>query len=156
MNDQYRELHDAVLDIVDVMNAPARDALFLSEAGVSLDQVLFPLLVLVDRFGPIGVLDLADRVGRDYTTVSRQLGRLEARGLVTREPSPNDRRVHAAVIAPAGRELTDRIAGVRDRLLTAGFAAWDAGDVADLTRLMGRFARDMQHVELEMGARVDG
>jgi DNA-binding MarR family transcriptional regulator len=102
MTDQYRELHDAVLDIVGMINAPARDALILAEAGVTLDQALFPLLVLVGRFGPMGVLDLAERMGRDYTTVSRQLGRLEARGLVTREPSPKDRRVHAAMIARRG------------------------------------------------------
>jgi DNA-binding MarR family transcriptional regulator len=152
MTDQYRELHDAVLDIVGMINAPARDALILAEAGVTLDQALFPLLVLVGRFGPMGVLDLAERMGRDYTTVSRQLGRLEARGLVTREPSPKDRRVHAAMIAPPGRELTERIDAARDRLLTEGFADWSESDVADLTRLMGRFAQTMHKV----GERIDG
>jgi DNA-binding MarR family transcriptional regulator len=144
MTDQYRQLHDAVLDIVGMINGPRRDALLLDEAGVTLDQALFPLLVLIGRFGPMGVVDLADRMGRDYTTVSRQLGRLEAKGLVTRETSQNDRRVNAAVIAPAGKVLTDRIDAARDRLLAAGFAQWSDGDVADLTRLVGRFAQAMR------------
>lgn len=146
MTDQFRQLHDAVLDIVGMINGPARDALLLNEAGVTLDRALFPLLVLIGRFGPIGVVDLADRMGRDYTTVSRQLGRLEAKGLVTRESNQDDRRVNAAVIAPAGRVLTDRIDGARDRLLQAGFADWSRGDVADLTRLVARFAQAMRQV----------
>lgn len=34
--------------------------------------MLFPLLVAVGRHGPVGVVELADHLGRDYTTVSRR------------------------------------------------------------------------------------
>jgi hypothetical protein len=37
----------------------------IKEAGISRDRILFPLLVGIGRFGPIGIVDLADRVGRD-------------------------------------------------------------------------------------------
>jgi predicted transcriptional regulator len=33
---------------------------------------------MVARLGPIGVVDFADRAGRDYTTVSRQVAKLAA------------------------------------------------------------------------------
>jgi len=68
---KLRRLHGAVLDIVSVINRPQRDEVLIKEAGIPLDRALFPLLVGVGRFGPIGVVELADRVGRDYTTVSR-------------------------------------------------------------------------------------
>lgn len=68
-----RELHGALLDIVSVMNRPQRDEAMVKKAGISLDRALFPLLVMIERLGPIGVIELADRVGRDYTTVSRQV-----------------------------------------------------------------------------------
>ena len=70
---KLRELHGAVLDIVSAMNRPQRDDVLIKAAGIPLDRALFPLLVSVERFGPIGIVELADRVGRDYTTVSRQI-----------------------------------------------------------------------------------
>ncbi len=60
-----RVIHGAVVDILGVMNQPQRDAMMIEEAGISLDRALFPLLVGIGRFGPIGVVDLADRVGRE-------------------------------------------------------------------------------------------
>ena len=54
------------------------------EVGIALDRALFPLPVMIERLGPTGIVDLADRVGRDYTTVSRQVSKLEEFGLVTR------------------------------------------------------------------------
>src|SRR3546814_6428928 len=78
---QLRVLHSALIDIVSVMNRPQRDEAMVREAGISLDRALFPLLVGIERFGPIGVVEMADRVGRDYTTVSRQVAKLESMGL---------------------------------------------------------------------------
>ena len=86
--------HEALIDIVSVINRPQRDEMFVREAGIPLDRALFPLLVVIERRGPIGVVELADRVGRDYTTVSRQVAKLESLGLVERrlrdEPRAGD------------------------------------------------------------------
>ena len=93
MTAQLRQLHGAVLDIVGVMNRPQRDEVLIKAAGIPLDRALFPLLVGVERFGPIGVVELADRVGRDYTTVSRQIAKLESLGLVERRGLRRGRRM---------------------------------------------------------------
>jgi DNA-binding MarR family transcriptional regulator len=84
------------------------------EAGISLDRALFPLFVMVERLGPIGVVDLADRVGRDYTTVSRQIAKLESLGLVDRQGSAADRRVREATITPKGKAMTNLVARVNE------------------------------------------
>src|SRR5580658_2741637 len=97
---QLRLLHMSMLEIFAVMNLPRRDEVLIREAGIPLDRALFPLLVHIERFGPIGVVDLACRVGRDYTTVSRQVAKLESLGLVSRQPGARDRRVREAVITP--------------------------------------------------------
>jgi DNA-binding MarR family transcriptional regulator len=137
---QLRELHMSVLDIVAVMNRPQRDEILIKAAGIPLDRALFPLLVCVERFGPIGVVDLADRVGRDYTTVSRQVAKLESLDLVARQANAVDRRVREAVISQKGKAMTDRVDAARDRIGRAVFEAWDERDIADLVRLMRRFA----------------
>jgi DNA-binding MarR family transcriptional regulator len=144
INIQIRELHGALLEIVGVMNQPQRDEAMVREAGISLDRALFPLLVSVERLGPVGVGELADRVGRDYTTVSRQISKLEGLGLIARQENSNDRRVRKSVITPKGKAMTDRIDEARTRIGQAIFSTWDNGDVENLVRLMRKFANDIK------------
>ena len=143
IGDQLRLLHGALLDIVGAMNRPQRDELLIKAAGIPLDRALFPLLVSIERFGPIGVVELADRVGRDYTTVSRQVAKLESLGLVRRRASAADRRVRQAVISPKGKAMTDRLNAARERIGRAVFKSWDKRDIDELTRLMRKFADAM-------------
>lgn len=135
-----RELHGALIDIVSVMNRPQRDEAMVRQAGISLDRALFPLLVMIERLGPIGIVDLADRVGRDYTTVSRQVSKLEELGLAERRENPVDRRVREAVITVRGRAMTDKVDAAREKMARDIFSDWKDGEVRDLIRLMRRFA----------------
>ncbi|WP_298271289.1 MarR family winged helix-turn-helix transcriptional regulator [uncultured Bradyrhizobium sp.] len=135
-----RALHEALIDIVGVMNRPQRDEQMVREAGISLERALFPLLVVIERRGPIGVVELADRVGRDYTTVSRQIAKLENLGLVARQAGAGDRRVREAIVTPKGRTMTDAVDAARERLADAVFTGWDMRDVQELVRLMRKFA----------------
>jgi DNA-binding MarR family transcriptional regulator len=114
--------------------------MMVREAGVSLDRALFPLLVVIERRGPIGVVDLADRVGRDYTTVSRQVAKLESLGLVERQAAAADRRVSQATVTPKGKAMTIAVDKTRERLGHTIFATWDERDVKELVRLMRKFA----------------
>ncbi|MBB2203323.1 MarR family winged helix-turn-helix transcriptional regulator [Gluconacetobacter tumulisoli] len=123
-----------------MMNRPERDAEMLDMAGLSLERALFPLIVLIERLGPIGVGDLASRVGRDYTTVSRQVARLEELGLVSRRASPADRRVREAAITPQGKAATDAVDAARERMALWLFRDWSRDDFDELLRLMRMLA----------------
>ena len=140
IRDQVRTLHEALLDILGVFNRPQVDELMVREAGMSLDRALFPLLVVIERRGPIGVVDLAERVGRDYTTVSRQVAKLESLELVERRASPRDRRVSEATVTDKGKAMTEAVDRARERLVGAMFATWDDRDITELVRLMRKFA----------------
>ena len=144
MNKEIRQLHHTLVDLVGLMNRPQRDSFLLQEAGVSLDRALFPLLIAVERKGPIGVVELGEFVGRDYTTVSRQMAKLEGLGLLARRSSKADKRVREAVITAEGREITGAIDRARERVATVLFANWSRGELQDLARLMRRFADDLQ------------
>jgi DNA-binding MarR family transcriptional regulator len=110
---------------------------------MSLDRALFPPLVIIGRRGPIGVVDLADRVGRDYTTVSRQVAKLESLGLIERKVSPEDRRVSLARVTAKGKAMTDVVDRTRERLVGAMFATRDERDVEELVRLLRKLADAM-------------
>ncbi|WP_437480780.1 MarR family winged helix-turn-helix transcriptional regulator [Sorangium sp. So ce1014] len=140
---KLRELHGAMVDLIALMNQPQRDQALLAEAGLSLDRALFQLVVGIERFGPIGVVELSDRAGRDYTTVSRQVAKLESLGLIERRPSPADRRIHEAVITDKGRQVTDALDAARQRLAAPILARWSEEDFSDLVRLMRRFVDDL-------------
>ena len=135
-----RDLHGSLLEIVSVMNRPQRDEAMVREAGISLDRALFPLLVGIERLGPIGVVELADRAGRDYTTVSRQVAKLESLGLIQRQASATDRRVSEAIVTPQGKSMTDRVDAARERMGIEIFKTWDPDDLDNLVRLMRKFA----------------
>ncbi|MEN2989743.1 MarR family transcriptional regulator [Tistrella sp. BH-R2-4] len=130
------ELHRALIDLAGLMNQPERDTMMLEAAGLTLERALFPLLVLVERLGPIGVVDLAGHVGRDHTTVSRQIARLHDLGLVERRTSAADRRSREAVITPRGKAATDLVDAARERMALALFKTWRPDDVDELVRLM--------------------
>ncbi|AQS89722.1 MULTISPECIES: MarR family winged helix-turn-helix transcriptional regulator [Gluconobacter] len=138
-----QELHSALIDLVDEINRPRRDDRLIEEAGLPLDRALFPLLARVGRYGPIGVVELADRTGRDHTTVSRQMAKLESLGLIERQPSIKDRRVREAVVSTRGREMIAVLNRARERLANRILASWTDDDLDQLGKLLRRFADDL-------------
>lgn len=135
-------LRDALLDITGVMNRPQPDAALIALAGIDLDRALFPLLVRVERRGPLGIGELAELCGRDYTTVSRQIAKLESLGLVARQVNAQDARIKEAVVTDQGRAMTAALDGAREKLFGELLREWKQEDVADLARLMRRLADD--------------
>lgn len=146
------ELHHTLVDLLGLMNQPKRDGALLHEAGVPLDRALFPLLVGVDRKGPIGVVNLGEQVGRDYTTVSRQIAKLARLGLIQRRPAKSDHRVQEAALTVRGQRVVRAIDGARLRLATVMFAGWNRRDLGDLARLLRRFVDDFEALPATPGA----
>jgi DNA-binding MarR family transcriptional regulator len=137
---QLKDLHRSLIDVMGVMNRPQRDEYMVRAAGISLERALFPLLMGVERLGSIGLVELADRAGRDYTTVSRQVSKLEELGLVKREENPIDRRVRKVAITPLGGVMTNRVDAARERMGRAIFDSWEPQEVEVFIRLMRKFA----------------
>jgi len=129
----------ALIDLMAFLASPQRDDVLLREAGVSLDRALFPLLIRLSAAGPVGVAALADQVGRDHTTISRQLAKLEALGLIARQDDASDRRIRIARLTAAGEAVVLAITDARRRLLSRALAEWSDADLADLATLNRRF-----------------
>lgn len=140
ISEQMKTLHSALISIVSAMNRPRNDEKMIEEAGIRLDRALFSILVGIERLGPIGVVELADRSGRDYTTISRQVAKLESLGLVTRRANPLDRRVREAVISAEGKAMTDRIDAARERMGQIVFKDWRSEEIDVFVRLIRKFA----------------
>ncbi len=142
MKKDIRELREALMDLTGVINRPQPDLALIEAAGVDLDRALFPLLARVARLGPLGIVELAELNGRDHTTVSRQISKLDSLGLVARCASREDGRVRAVMITPKGRDMTDALDAARQKILEGLLAEWKAEDVRNLARLLRKMADD--------------
>lgn len=149
--DNLSRLGGALVDLLGFLNSPQRDEALLREAGVDLDRALFPLLVALGRRGPLAVTELADLVGRDHTTVSRQLSKLEELKLVDRPLSATDRRVRSAELTGAGGEVVKAITGARRRLLGEALGDWSEADREALAGQMRRFADSLAEAARKRG-----
>ena len=144
IHEQIRALHGAMVDIVSFMNRSQVDEVLIRKAGIRLDRALFPLLVGIERFGPIGIVDLAERAGRDYTTISRQVGKLEELGLVERRAQPADKRVREAMITPKGKVMTNAVDAAREQIGRQILENWEPAEIETLIRLMRKFTEALQ------------
>lgn len=133
-------LGSALIDLLGVLNSPQRDEALLREADVNLDRALFPLLIALGVRGPLTVAELADLVGRDHTTVSRQLPKLADLKLIRRREGKADRRTNASELTGSGSKIVRKIALARRRLLAKALADWSDDDLQTLANLNRRFA----------------
>ena len=142
MKDDIRELHEVLLDLVAFLNEPQRDDAMIAKAGIALDRALFPLLVRIGRRGPIGVVELADVSGRDYTTVSRQVAKLDSLGLVTRRAGKEDRRMREAIVTKKGLAMTKALDKAREAIIGPKLSRWSGQDRKQLIRLLRKLVED--------------
>jgi DNA-binding MarR family transcriptional regulator len=137
-------LAGALLDLLGLLNSPQQDDILLREAGVSIDRALFPLLVRIGAVEAISVVELADQVGRDHSTISRQTAKLETLGLVSRRRGVRDQRIREAAITHAGKRAVRAITAARKRLLSKLLADWSPGERESLARLNQKLADAMK------------
>ncbi|OZI34352.1 hypothetical protein CAL29_12560 [Bordetella genomosp. 10] len=134
----------ALIELTGMLNSPRQDEVLLRAAGVSLDRALFPLLVRLSAAPALSVAQLAERAGRDPSTVSRQIAKLERLGLVKRPAAGEDMRVRAAAITKAGARAVDAIVKARRQLLGELIAAWPTAEQEAFPLLLRKFTDAMK------------
>ncbi|MEV7283046.1 MarR family transcriptional regulator [Streptomyces sp. NPDC093252] len=117
--------------------------------GEGVDELTYPILSGLARSGPCSAAELAPDAGLDRSGVTRRASRLEAAGLIRREPDPADGRASLLVLTPKGERAVARL---RERLadhIAESLESWPPGRAAafahDLRRFVteGRFARKL-------------
>lgn len=143
-------LHAAVLALADLVNRSDLDARLLADSGVKLDRALFPLLSRISMAGEISTVALANLIGRDHSTVSRQTKKLEELGLVLRVPSTSDARMRHLVPSDSGMALIRKVRDARRKLFERHFLEWPEQDRETLVALLERMLGDPSHTALSL------
>jgi MarR family transcriptional regulator, transcriptional regulator for hemolysin len=117
----------------------------LDEAGGTLPVWLILLNLKIHR--PANQRELAEAVGVREATLTHHLNAMDARGLITRERDPANRRIHVVRLTEAGEAAFLRlreVAAAFDGKLRAGFT--DA-DLDRLDFLLGRLIANVGSAE---------
>lgn len=135
--DEEPEVYAAMRAVTSIMRA---HQILLAELdarlrpfGITFSRYEALVLLMHSRAGALPLSRIGERLQVHATSVTNVIDRLEAAGLVRREPNPRDGRGTLAVITDAGREVAQKA--------TAEFNAARFGlanvPLADLERLFG-------------------
>lgn len=109
------------------------------------DFLVLARLPLADETGAaVRSGDLAQAEGVDPSTMSRRLASLAARGLISREPDPGDRRASVLRLTASGSEAVERERARRVALVTDALDGWDQRDRAELARLLSHLTDTLE------------
>ena len=111
----------------------------LSEIGLSWPK-LAALKGLADAGEPLPLGQLAARLSCVKSNITQLVDRLEADGLVVRQPDPNDRRAKLAALTPAGRKAVKegmRVQQAAEREVLSRLTRDEAQQLSALLSKMG-------------------
>jgi DNA-binding MarR family transcriptional regulator len=108
-------------------------------SDVAVEHVLAELL----ERGPQRVGELAQALGTDPSTVSRQVTALVEAGMVERRADPGDGRAHLLAATETGAHRCDAGRRRRIEVVAKVLAGWSTEDRQRLAELLGRLADDL-------------
>ena len=102
----------------------------------------FGVLRVIAEAGEEGIrlTDISNRLVVSCAHVTALVDRLEALGLVAREPHPTDRRALLAKLTPRGRQVAEDVIPRHDARVREVFGALTVPERQELVRLLNRLA----------------
>lgn len=117
----------------------------LAPLGLNLSEA--SLLACVNEGGPSTQVRLAERLGMNRASAGTIIDLLQTRGLVTKDPSPDDRRVWLVSTTEAGRALADEVRSTDVALRRELRSGISREDRAHLARTLLRLRTNLNAVQ---------
>jgi DNA-binding MarR family transcriptional regulator len=124
-------------------NLPRIREHFVAAAGMALDKASYALLLRLNESGATRLSDLAERLGVDLSTASRQVHHLQLAGLVQRATVEEDRRASLLTVTDSGKEMVERILAARRSVITQMLEQWTPEERSELGRVLTHLAGEI-------------
>lgn len=116
----------------------------LEATGVQCEQAGAHVLGRLELLGPVRLTDLANALGLDPSSVSRQVTALERCGLVAREKDQADQRAQRLHLTDKGSDVVAVLRRARAEALERLTPGWSARDIDDLTDRLARLNHELE------------
>jgi DNA-binding MarR family transcriptional regulator len=137
------QIEQALGALLRLTRAPRFAETVRQRAGAEVDRAGYAVLVRVSELGPVRLSELAQYLGLDVSTVSRQVQQLEQRGLVDRSPDPLDGRAALLELSVPGREIMQKMRDAWEETVADVVNTWEPADIARFGSLLDRFVSDV-------------
>lgn len=142
---QPDEVYQSMRAVTSIMRAQqiliAELDAMLRPYGITFSRYEALVLLMYSRAGALPLSKIGERLQVHATSVTNVIDRLEAAGLVRREPNPQDGRGTLAVITDDGRAVATK-ATADLNAAHFGMSALGARDLADVYALLRRLRHD--------------
>lgn len=133
------EIFEALFEIVTFFNRPQQDRELLQQAQVHLEPAALPIIVWVGRQPGVSVGELAEAIGRNHSSISRQVDKLIVAGWLT-ESERQDQRVRQLILTAKGQRGLMQIKVARHAALNQRLVNYSPADRAQLQQVLQRLA----------------
>ena len=126
----------------------------MAASGPQITAAQFRALLILARRGPLSLKELSHRLGLQPPTVSRLCGRLVAKGLIDRRPSPTSGRSVELSASAAGAAVVDSVFEERRialREILATLSPADRAAIRDAMAIFATAARRLRRQTLDAG-----
>lgn len=152
-SDHWPDQADHMAAVTSVMRAQqlllSRIESILKPHGLTFAAYEALRLLAFSRTGSLPMGKMGQRLLVHPASVTNVIGRLEARGLVVRSPSPHDRRVVLAALTPEGRTLVEEATETmhRSRFTLPGLSREDARAVTRVLHVLRASVDDVDGID---------
>ncbi|KRN01563.1 transcriptional regulator [Levilactobacillus senmaizukei DSM 21775 = NBRC 103853] len=133
------EIFEALFEIVTFFNQPQQDRDLLKRAEISLEPAALPIIVRVGRQPEISIGELANQIGRNHSSVSRQVDKLVKAGWLT-EVERRDQRIRRVTLSPQGQRALLQVKVAREAAFRQRLAGYSDVDRSELAHVLQRLA----------------
>lgn len=120
-----------------------RAGVWQAAAAEGLNPAQAEILGHLARRGPVRQVDLASALAVSAASLSDSVASLSAKGLVSRQPDPEDRRARRVGLSSAGQEIAERLATTPDAL-TATVSNLPAAEAGRFLQTLTTLIRALQ------------
>lgn len=140
------DIFKSLITLVTFFNKHSRDKQMIENAQIDLDAAAFPIFVGIARMEPTNVGKLADNVGKNHSSVSRQVDKLEKQGLVKTYYSIDDARIRLIELTDHGTEFNNLINETRRKIMKETLFDWTKEEKIALEISLKHLAETMNNI----------
>ncbi|WP_019909457.1 MarR family winged helix-turn-helix transcriptional regulator [Paenibacillus sp. HW567] len=138
------DIFKALIDLFSIINRTDRDKKMIAAAGVNLEAAAFRVFGGIAHLQQTSVGDLAVILGKNYSSISRQIDKLEAAGLVRTYPSNSDSRIRMSELTKHGEEINSIISLTRQHIMQEALEDWTIEEKNGLLNYLKRLFEALQ------------